>query len=127
MSVLMPIVVSFPETRAALEASDLVLNVGPLLSDSNTGAWTRNIPDEKLVILGHDFCSVHKERFEDIHFLPVLEKIIQELEKQPGTYGLPRKGKRIEVRFRPCQTLVLYANKTPIARLLFLTTPRRER
>lgn len=123
-----PVAVSFPETLAALEASDLVLNIGPLLSDSNTGGWTRNIADERLVILGHDFCSVHKERFEGVHFLPVLERLVQELEKEPNAYGLPRQGKRIEVCF-PSWTgqLVKYANKTTLPRLRFSTTPRRER
>jgi pyruvate decarboxylase len=95
------IAVTFPETRATLEASDLVLNIGPLLSDSNTGSWTRKIADEHLVVLGHDFCSVHKERFDGVHFLPVLKRIVQELEKQPAAYGLPRPGKKVDVRSYP--------------------------
>ncbi|RFU25684.1 hypothetical protein B7463_g10654, partial [Scytalidium lignicola] len=41
--------VSFPGIREAVETSDLVLNIGPLLSDSNTGGFTRNISEDRLV------------------------------------------------------------------------------
>ncbi|KAL2443856.1 Pyruvate decarboxylase [Exophiala dermatitidis] len=82
--------VSFPGVAEGVEGSDLVLNLGPLLSDSNTGGFTREIKDENLVRLGHDYCQVKRERFDGIHFLPVLKRIVSELESQPQKYNLPR-------------------------------------
>ena len=95
--------VSFPGVKDALESSDLVINIGPLLSDSNTGGFTREIPDDKLVILAHDTCQVRGERFPGFHFRPILNRLLQELRKHPKDYGLPRdhSWKRIEVSQPP--------------------------
>lgn len=82
--------VSFPGCADAIEGSDLVLNIGPLLSDSNTGGFTRNITNEKLVILGHDCCQVHEDKFPGVHFLPVLKRIVEELKNEAEKYKLPR-------------------------------------
>jgi pyruvate decarboxylase len=87
--------VSFPGVADAIEASDLVINVGPLLSDSNTGGFTRVIKDENLVRLGHDFCQVKGETFEGYHFLPILRRIVAALEV-PQTQPRPPKKARIE-------------------------------
>jgi pyruvate decarboxylase len=84
--------VSFPGCADAVESSDLVLNIGPLLSDSNTGGFTRNIPSKQLVVLGHDHCQIQDVKFEGIHFLPVLKRVVEELEKQPGQFNLPRQS-----------------------------------
>ena len=91
--------VSFPGCAESLESSDLVLNIGPLLSDSNTGGFTRNILDDKLVMLAHDHIQIHDKNFEGLHFLPVLKRIVEELENQPAQYSLPRSQvqARIEV------------------------------
>ncbi|KAE8448867.1 hypothetical protein EG329_008869 [Mollisiaceae sp. DMI_Dod_QoI] len=82
--------VSFPGVAATLESSDLILNIGTLLSDSNTGGFTRNIADNQLVILAHDFCQIHDQKFDGVHFLPVLERIVAKLEENPEEYHLPR-------------------------------------
>ncbi|KIW81003.1 hypothetical protein Z517_04026 [Fonsecaea pedrosoi CBS 271.37] len=90
--------VSFPGVAEGIEASDLVLNLGPLLSDSNTGGFTREIKDEHLVLLGHDSCQVKNQNFDGVHFLPILKKIVSELKASPQKYDLPRptKAPRIE-------------------------------
>jgi pyruvate decarboxylase len=91
--------VSFPGVAEAIHSSDLVLNIGPLLSDSNTGAFTRQIKDENLVTLGHEFCQIKNKKFDGVHFLPVLRRLVAELKKQPGSYNVPRpqKGAKIQV------------------------------
>jgi pyruvate decarboxylase len=68
----------------------LVLNIGPLLSDSNTGGFTRFIKDENLVFLGHEYCQILEKIYDGVHFLPVLRKIVAELKKAPKNYNLPR-------------------------------------
>lgn len=73
-----------------VEGSDLVLNLGPLLSDSNTGAFTRYVKDENLVRLGHDFVQIRGEKYDGFHFLPILSRLVAELEAKPQQYNLPR-------------------------------------
>ncbi|KIW66399.1 hypothetical protein PV04_05735 [Phialophora macrospora] len=85
--------VSFPGVADSIEASDLVLNIGPLPSDSNTGGFTREIKDEHLVWLGHDFCKVQDQTFDGVHFLPVLKKLVAALEAEPKKFKLPRPQK----------------------------------
>ncbi|KAK5476753.1 hypothetical protein LTR55_008808 [Exophiala xenobiotica] len=81
---------SFPGVAEAVEKSDLVINLGPLLSDSNTGGFTRDIKDENLVRLGHDFVQIKGQKFDGYHFLPILKRVVEELEAQPQKYKLPR-------------------------------------
>ncbi|KIW36739.1 uncharacterized protein PV06_11035 [Exophiala oligosperma] len=85
--------VSFPGVAEAVERSDLVINIGPLLSDSNTGGFTRDIKDDNLVYLGHDLVQIKGEKFPGFHFLPILKRIVAELEAQPSKYNLPRPQK----------------------------------
>lgn len=84
---------SFPGVAEAVHASDLVLNIGPLLSDSNTGAFTREIKDENVVLLAHDFCQVHSKKYDGVHFLPVLARIVSELKKWPQPFNIPKPPK----------------------------------
>ena len=46
--------VSYPGVAQAIESSDFVINTGPLLSDSNTGGFTRLIKPENVVEIHHD-------------------------------------------------------------------------
>ena len=78
----------------SIEASDLVLNIGPLPSDSNTGGFTREIKDENQIWLGHDFCKVKDQTFEGVHFLPILTKLVAALEAEPKKYNLPRPSQK---------------------------------
>ncbi|KIV92776.1 hypothetical protein PV10_04042 [Exophiala mesophila] len=91
--------VSFPGVAEGVEGSDLVLNIGPLLSDSNTGGFTRYIKDEHLVRLGHDFVQVKGEKYDGFHFLPILSRLVEKLEASPQQYNLPRPlpGPKLEI------------------------------
>jgi pyruvate decarboxylase len=82
--------VSFPGVASSIETSDLVLNIAPLLSDSNTGGFTRHISDSHLIRLGHDFCQIREQKFENTHFLSVLRRLVSALQSNPSTYNLPR-------------------------------------
>ena len=95
--------VSFDGVASAIESSDLVLDIGPVHSDSNTGGFTRNITDDHTIILAHDYCQIRGKRYEGIHFLPVLKRIVEELEKQPAKYEFHKKQTwtKLEVRFSP--------------------------
>lgn len=68
----------------------MVINLGPLLSDSNTGGFTRAIKDDNLIFLGHEYCQIREKKYENTHFLPILGKIVEELKKDSKAYSLPR-------------------------------------
>jgi pyruvate decarboxylase len=68
-----------------------VLDIGPIHSDSNTGGFTRNITDDHTIILAHNYCQIKGKRYEGIHFLPVLKRIVAELEKEPANYNISKK------------------------------------
>ncbi|CAH0025268.1 unnamed protein product [Clonostachys rhizophaga] len=50
--------VSYPGVKSAVEESDCILNLGPLLADSNTGGLTRNIDDSRVILIEPKSCTV---------------------------------------------------------------------
>ncbi|KAK6344540.1 hypothetical protein TWF696_008174 [Orbilia brochopaga] len=89
---------SFPGIKEAVENhADLVLNIGPHLTSSNTGAFTRQIPENKVIALHPHYCSIFGERFEGIHFVPVLKKIVAEFEKNKDKYKKQNSVTRFEI------------------------------
>lgn len=65
----------------AVHASDLVLNVGPFLTDSNTGGFSREIKDENVVMLHPLYVTIKSgARLEGVHFLPILEKLVARID-----------------------------------------------
>jgi len=46
--------VSYPGVQEAIESSDFIINTGPMLSDSNTGGFTRFIKPEQVVEIHSD-------------------------------------------------------------------------
>ncbi|KAF3929001.1 hypothetical protein ABW19_dt0208322 [Dactylella cylindrospora] len=90
---------SFPGIKDAVEKdSDLVLNIGPHLTSSNTGGFSRQIAEDKLIALHPHYCSVLGERFEGVHFMPVLQRIVGEFEKGSAKFKKQNKITRYEVR-----------------------------
>ncbi|KAN0112244.1 putative pyruvate decarboxylase isozyme 2 [Hyaloscypha variabilis] len=83
--------VSFDGVASAIESSDLVIDIGPVHSDSNTGGFTRNITDDHTIILAHNYCQVRGKKYEGVHFLPVLKRIVEELEKDVVKYNVLEK------------------------------------
>lgn len=73
--------ISFPGVQELVESADLVLNTGPLLSDSNTGAFSRNIAEANVIQLHPEYCVVKGKRFPDVHFVPVLNAVLEDLRR----------------------------------------------
>ena len=59
-------IVSYPGIADAIEKSDFVINTGPLLSDSNTGGFTRCIKQENVVEIHCDHVILRGKRYDDI-------------------------------------------------------------
>ncbi|KAK9236105.1 thiamine diphosphate-binding protein [Lipomyces kononenkoae] len=72
---------SRPGVAEAVESSDFVLNIGPLLSDSNTGGFTRFIDNKHLIMLHPSYVEVFGVRHDGLHFLPILEKLVAQIDK----------------------------------------------
>lgn len=75
--------VTAPEIRTALESHDVLVWVGPFPTFTNTGAKTAKLPQDGLIELGPAHCSVGGKRWDGLHFLPVLKKLLQRLEQSP--------------------------------------------
>lgn len=70
-----------PDTSAKeqLEASDMILYIGPLPSDSATGGFSYSLPAKAKIILHSDFVSIGEEKWEGLHFVPILKKLTAQL------------------------------------------------
>jgi pyruvate decarboxylase len=62
--------------KQQIEESDAILHIGPFLSDSNTGGWSQALPPSSVIHLGHDRISFQGTTFKNIHFAPVLKKLV---------------------------------------------------
>ncbi|KAK9453530.1 thiamine diphosphate-binding protein [Dipodascopsis uninucleata] len=71
---------SRPGVAEAMEESDLVINIGPLLTDSNTGGFTRNISEENTIMFHPWYVNIQGKKYENLHFLPVLEHIVKKID-----------------------------------------------
>jgi pyruvate decarboxylase len=64
----------------SVHASDCVLNIGPLLSDSNTGGFTREIKDENTIMLHPSYISVKGKLYKGVHFGDVLKELVAKID-----------------------------------------------
>ena len=65
--------------KERLEASDMILYIGPLPSDSATGGFSYGLPAKAKITLHSDFVSIGEEKWEGMHFVPVLKKLVAQL------------------------------------------------
>lgn len=71
---------SAPSVREAFEASDVVLVVGSLPSDTNTGGFTRKIRPEQSLAIDAEEVTLHCEKtFSKAPIKSVLRKLIEQL------------------------------------------------
>ncbi|KAL7266195.1 hypothetical protein RUND412_011268 [Rhizina undulata] len=90
---------SFPGIKAAVENhADLILNVGYFPTDTNTGGFTREVDERKAILFRPDYCQIIGEKFDGVHFLPLLEKLVGVLETAGGSryFGLKEKTTKFE-------------------------------
>ncbi|KAM6530189.1 Pyruvate decarboxylase 1 [Fusarium falciforme] len=67
--------VSYPGVKAAVERSDCILNLGPLLADSNTGGHTREIRPEQVILVEPDSCTVFGTTYNQVYMKPFIESV----------------------------------------------------
>ncbi|KAI5306121.1 hypothetical protein KEM56_002153 [Ascosphaera pollenicola] len=69
-----------PETAEAIESSDVVVYVGRYPSDCNTGGFRQNLAEDgTLIILHSKYVTIGNKRYEDISFVPIVQKLLVQL------------------------------------------------
>ncbi|ODV90859.1 hypothetical protein CANCADRAFT_112006 [Tortispora caseinolytica NRRL Y-17796] len=72
---------SIDGVHQSLESSDLVLELGPLRSDTNLGGFSRGLDDSKVISFRPEFIDVCGKKFDGLHMLPLLKKLVKSLDK----------------------------------------------
>ena len=57
----------------------MILYIGPLPSDSATGGFSYGLSEKAKIILHSDFVSIGEEKWEGLHFVPILKKLTAQL------------------------------------------------
>jgi indolepyruvate decarboxylase len=71
------------EVREFVEGCDLVLAIGTLFSDFNSGAFTSNLDPSKVIAIGHHQVKVHEKMFLDVEMEDILTTLAQRLNRRP--------------------------------------------
>lgn len=80
------------EVREFVEGGDLVLSVGTIMSDINTGAFTTNIDPEKNISIHPDHVHVGRAMYHNVFIQDVVEALIAKVTKQTRTISLHAQG-----------------------------------
>ncbi len=70
--------------RAFVENCDCILNIGSLMTDFNTGAFTARMPAGKIIDITHHHVKVNGKIYANIEIGDVLESLVQRLPKRPS-------------------------------------------
>lgn len=69
--------------KAVEKDADFVLNIGPVITDFNTGAFSRDIPQDKLIMLHSRWANVYGREYGGVNFKHVIERVLAELPAKP--------------------------------------------
>ncbi|ODV67414.1 pyruvate decarboxylase [Hyphopichia burtonii NRRL Y-1933] len=67
---------SYPEVKSAVESSDLVLSLGALLSDFNTGSFSYSL-QSNVVEFHSDYTKIRNANYPNVRMKEVLNKILE--------------------------------------------------
>ncbi|CZR68750.1 related to pyruvate decarboxylase [Phialocephala subalpina] len=74
--------VSVPDVCKVIEQdSDLVIDLGPLLSDSNTGGHTRKIAESKLITVLPNHVSIGNKTYQEVGLASFLSALLRSIDK----------------------------------------------
>ncbi len=76
-----------PEVRAFVEDSDCILDVGALLTDFNSGAFTARIDRSKSINILHDHVRVRNAIFDNVEMKDVLQELAKRLPNRSDIKG----------------------------------------
>ncbi len=71
------------EVREFVEGCDLVLAIGTIFSDFNSGAFTSNLDPSKVITIDHHQVKVHGKTFLNVELEDILTTLAQRMDKRP--------------------------------------------
>lgn len=77
---------SEPSVKEAVESADLILSIGGLLSDFNTGSFSYSYKTKNIVELHSDHTKVRQAIFEGVKMKQTLNRLISEYSKTNSAY-----------------------------------------
>ncbi|KAL3477418.1 pyruvate decarboxylase [Aspergillus californicus] len=81
--------VSYPGIANTIEnESDLVIDVGPCHSDSNTGGHSRNLSKSAYILIAADYVQIGHARYEKVYLLEFLSRLSHSLPTNPSIRNL---------------------------------------
>ncbi|KAI5948705.1 hypothetical protein KGF57_005316 [Candida theae] len=82
---------SYPKTKELVEESDLVLSLGAILSDFNTGSFSYSLDTSKIVEFHSDYTKIRNAQYPNIRMKELLKALISspELKKVTANHKPP--------------------------------------
>jgi pyruvate decarboxylase len=77
---------SSPEVKESVESADLVLSVGALLSDFNTGSFSYSYKTKNIVEFHSDHIKIRNATFPGLHFKPLLQRLVAQIGETAKDY-----------------------------------------
>ncbi|CCE82778.1 Piso0_002524 [Millerozyma farinosa CBS 7064] len=77
---------SEPHVKEMVESADLVLSIGALLSDYNTGSFSYNYKTRNIVEFHTDCTKVKQATFPDVQMKPILQTLIKKIGSVSANY-----------------------------------------
>ncbi|CCK72214.1 alpha-keto acid decarboxylase family protein KNAG_0J01330 [Huiozyma naganishii CBS 8797] len=78
---------SSPAVKKAVESADLVLSVGALLSDFNTGSFSYSYQTKNIVEFHSDHIKIRNALFPDMQMKSILQKLITQIKPVIANYS----------------------------------------
>ncbi|OUM51721.1 hypothetical protein BVG19_g844 [[Candida] boidinii] len=80
-------VLSQPDVKEVVESSDLILSIGGLLSDFNTGSFSYDYHTSNVIEFHSDYTKIRKAVYQDVKMPYVVERLVKELTTGGGIQG----------------------------------------
>ncbi|CDK25465.1 unnamed protein product [Kuraishia capsulata CBS 1993] len=77
---------SNPDVKKAVESADLVLSIGALLSDFNTGSFSYSYQTKNVVEFHSDYCKIKQATFQGVQMKHVLARLIASIKPVVKSY-----------------------------------------
>lgn len=92
---------SAPEVSAVVEHADLIISIGALLSDFNTGSFTYSYNTRNIVEFHSDHIKIKRANYENVSMKPVLQNLIPKLSKRETESAAPVPRVKSKVDLHP--------------------------
>lgn len=79
---------SDPGVQERIEKADFLLTVAPRFIEQNSGQFSQDLPDDKVVLIHRDFVLAGEDDFEGIYATAFMKEILQRLTEKKDAPGL---------------------------------------